>query len=69
MLTDELILKFILEEKIITEPPKKDFKEEHQHLRNDFQLTSSDGVRRYSVFMRKHIKFMENFSIGLVFHS
>lgn len=69
MLTDELINKFITEEKIITEPPKRDFKEENQHLRNDFQLTSSDGLRKYSVFIRKHINFLENFSIGLVFHS
>lgn len=69
MLTDDLINKFITEEKIIIEPPKKDFKEENQHLRNDFQLTSSDGERKYSVFIRKHIQFMENFSIGLVFHS
>lgn len=69
MLTDELINKLITEEKIITEPPKREFKEENQHLRNDFQLTSSDGLRKYSVFIRKHIQFLENFSIGLVFHS
>lgn len=69
MLTDDLINKYITEEKIITDPPKKDFKEEKQHLRNDFQLTSSDGLRRYSVFIRKHIQFLENFSIGLIFHS
>lgn len=69
MLTDELINKLITEEKIITEPPKREFKEENQHLRNDFQLTSSDGSRKYSVFIRKHIQFLENFSIGLVFHS
>lgn len=69
MLTDELITKLITEEKIITESPKKDFKEENQHLRNDFQMTSSDSSSRYSVFIRKHIKFMENFSIGLMYHS
>jgi len=69
MLTDDLITKLITEEKTITELPKKDFKVENQHLRNDFQLTSSDGVRKYSVFMRQHIIFKENFSIGLVFHS
>lgn len=68
MLTDELISELIKEEKVITEPPKRDFKVENQHLRNDFQLTSSDGVRRYSVFMRQHINFKENFSIGLVYH-
>lgn len=69
MFTDDFINKLITEEKIITEPPKRDFKEENQHLRNDFQLTSSDGLRKYSVFIRKHINFLENFSIGLVFHS
>jgi len=69
MLTDDLISKFISEEKVITELPRKDFREENQHLRNDFQLTSSDGTRKYSVFMRKHITFLENFSIGLVYHS
>lgn len=69
MLTDELINKLITEEKVIVVPPKKDFKEEFQHLRNDFQLTSIDGVRKYSVFMRKHKEFWENFSIGLVFIS
>lgn len=69
MLTDDLISKLIREEKVITESPKRDFKVEHQHLRNDFQLTSSDGIRSYSIFMRQHIIFKENFSIGLVFHS
>jgi len=39
------------------------------HLRNEFDLTSLDGQRRYSVFLRKHIEFIENFSIGLVYHS
>lgn len=69
MLTDELISNFISEEKVITESPRKDFREENQHLRNDFLLTSSDGTRKYSVFMRKHITFLENFSIGLVYYS
>lgn len=69
MLTDELISNFISEEKVITESPRKDFREENQHLRNDFLLTSSDGTRKYSVFMRKHMTFLENFSIGLVYHS
>jgi len=69
MLTDELILKLIREEKVVTEPPQKEFRVENQHLRKDFQLTSSDGTRKYSVFMRLHITFRENFSIGLVYHS
>lgn len=69
MLSDEIINRLITEEKIITEPPKRDFKVENQHLRNEFHLTSSDGQRQFSVFMRKHIEFIENFSIGLVYHS
>lgn len=69
MLTDELINKLITEEKTVTEPPKKDFRIENQHFRNDFHLTSVDGTRRYSVFMRQHITFKENFSIGLVYYS
>jgi hypothetical protein len=69
LFTDVLISKLIGEEKIITEPPKKDFRVENQHLRNDFDLASLDDKRRYSVFLRKHISFKENFSTGLVYHS
>lgn len=69
MFSDEIINRLITEEKIITEPPKRDSKVENQHLRNEFHLTSSDGQRQFSVFMRKHIEFMENFSIGLIYHS
>jgi len=69
MLTDERINKLITEEKIITEPPRKEFKIENQHMRNDFQLTSSDGTRRFSVFMRQHMEFKENFSIGLIYYA
>jgi len=69
MFSDDLINRLIAEEKVIKEPPKKDFKVENQHLRNECQLTSSDGQRKFSVFMRKHIDFHENFSIGLIYHS
>lgn len=68
MLTEVEINNLIKEEKIITDPPKKDFKIEGQHKRNDFKLTSIDGKRKYSVFLRSHIKFLENFSIGLIYH-
>jgi hypothetical protein len=40
MFTDELINQLITEEKIITEPPKKEPKLENQHFRNEFQLSS-----------------------------
>jgi hypothetical protein len=51
MITNELIYTLLVEEKIITEPPKKDYRLENRHFRNEFQLTSSDGKRRYSVFL------------------
>lgn len=69
MFTDALIQQYIKEKKKIVEPLKAEMKLEHQHLRNDFKLTSIDGERHYSVFMRKHTKFQENFSIGLIFYS
>jgi len=68
MLTDEQINKLITEEKIITKPPKKDFSSENQHFRNEFQLSSLDGKRKYTVFIRQHKEFRENFSIGLLYH-
>jgi hypothetical protein len=58
----------INEEKIISVPPKKDFKEENQHLRQDFEITSLNGEKRFSVFIRKNKNFQENFSIGLVYY-
>ena len=69
MLTDEQINKLITEEKIITKPPKKDFSSENQHFRNEFELSSLDGKRKYTVFIRQHKEFRENFSIGLLYHS
>jgi hypothetical protein len=69
MFTDELINQLITEEKIITEPPKKEPKLENQHFRNEFQLSSTDGKRQYTVFIRQHNQFRENFSIGLIYHS
>jgi hypothetical protein len=59
--------KIISEPKIISVPPKKEFKEECQHLRNDFGLTSLDGTKKFSVFLRRNANFQENFSIGLIY--
>jgi len=67
MFTDEYLNFLISEEKIISVAPKKEFKMENQNFRNSFELISSDGKRKYSVFLRKHNEFQENFSIGLRF--
>lgn len=48
--------------------PRKEMKLQNRHYRNDMKLKSSDEQYEFSVFMRKHADFNENFSIGLVFH-
>ena len=69
MFTEDFINELITEGKKITEPPKKEFRLENQHRRNEFQLSSLDGKRKFTVFIRQHNKFIENFSIGLIYHS
>lgn len=65
--SDDFLKSLIKEEKIIIEPPKKEFKETGQHIRNSVELKSNDGERLYSVFIRKHKEYIENFSIGLIY--
>ncbi len=62
---DATIDTLITEPKIIVSKPKKELKSEHNHMRDDFELTSIDGARKYKVFIRKNADFQENFSIGL----
>jgi len=68
-LDDNKIKELIREEKKIISPFKKELKLENQHYRGGFELESIDGLRKYSVFIRKHKVFFENFSIGLVYNS
>lgn len=62
------IEKLIKTPKKILEAPPKDFKQANNHLRKDFTLQSTEGDYNFSVFIRRHIEFQENFSIGLVYH-
>lgn len=55
-------------EKTITSPPKKVMTQDKGHYRNSMLLQSKDGVNNFSLFIRKNVKFEENFSIGLVYH-
>ena len=64
---DSTIHKLISEPKLIVSKPKKELKSEQNHMRDDFELTSLDGVRKFKVFIRKNADFQENFSIGLRF--
>lgn len=65
--TEEIINNLIKEKKIITSPPRREFKLAGMHLRNDFGLTSVDEERSFHVFVRKHSEYQENFSIGLIY--
>ncbi|MDP8237819.1 MAG: hypothetical protein P9X24_01900 [Candidatus Hatepunaea meridiana] len=51
--------------KIIIEAPSKEMKLIQGNRRNSMKLESKDGEHHFLVFMRKHEKFAENFSIGL----
>ncbi len=54
--------------KIISKKPKKEWQEDRGHLKNEMIVRNKDKDLLFTVFMRKNIKFIENFSIGLIFH-
>ena len=68
LLSDQEIEKLIGSPKRIIEPPKKEMQIVNGYWRNDMKLQSDDGEYDFSVFMRKHEDFEENFSIGLVYN-
>lgn len=51
--------------KEIVKPHRKDMALIDWNYRNNMDLCSEDGEERFHVFMRKHMKFEENFSIGI----
>ena len=56
--------------KLITEPPTRDFKEEFRHSRKDFRLQAeNDPKLLFNVFMRQSLEFAEDFSLGRVYLS
>lgn len=67
--SDDDIMNLISCKKNVVQPPRKDMKLDRASYRNDMQLESEDGSVRFSVFMRRNQEFMENFSIGLCYHS
>ncbi len=54
-------------EKVITVPPRKEMLLKDGHYRNDMFLDSKDGAHKFSVFIRQHERFPENFSVGLTY--
>ena len=69
LFTNEQIQNLITCEKIITEPPKKEMKLENGSFRKDMKVESIKENYQFSVFIRKHELFSENFSIGLKYNS
>ncbi|MBM4054128.1 MAG: hypothetical protein FJ264_05540 [Planctomycetes bacterium] len=67
--TEAYIESLIKCRKAIVEPPTKEMKLEKKHKRNDMKLKSLDMDDQFYVFMRIHIDFQENFSIGLLHQS
>ncbi|HIU64451.1 MAG TPA: hypothetical protein IAB06_05410 [Candidatus Avacidaminococcus intestinavium] len=52
--------------KIVIKPPQKEFKAVSGSLRKDLQLLSTDGTKRFSMFIRQNKEFPDNFSVGLL---
>ena len=67
MLTDLEIRDLIeMPKSIITKTPARGYVEENGHKRCDLELkATSDYGARFVVFIRRHVRFIENFSIGL----
>lgn len=57
-----------VKKKIIVEP-SKNFKIESINRKNGFKVKSVDAKHEFSVFLRQHTIFEENFSVGLIYHS
>ena len=54
--------------KVVSVSPKHIDSLDKGHYRNNMELRSVDGQYSFSVFMRRHEFFAENFSIGLKYH-
>ena len=70
ILTDNEILELIACRKSIgKKEPVRGYKEEYGHRRCDLGLESIDDEDRFTVFIRQCLKFSENFSVGLRYHT
>lgn len=67
--TEKYIESLITCQKIIIEFPGREMKIEKKHKRNDMKLKSLNTNELFYVFMRMHLDFRENFSIGLIHQS
>lgn len=67
MLTDIRIDELIAEPKrIVSKIPAVGYREENRHKRCDLEMEfEPDGTRKFEVFIRQNLQFIENYSIGL----
>jgi len=65
--TQEEIDELIACPKAVSDPPRKEMKQDRGHFRNDMRLKSTDEKFEFRAFMRRSEDFPENFSIGLAF--
>jgi len=63
--TDEFIAQLFQCEKVIIDPPPREFREERGYMKKNFTLQSVDGQFNFKGFIRYNTRFPENFSIGL----
>jgi hypothetical protein len=57
----------IARSKVVSDPPKRDWKADRGHLRNDLRLKSAGGLHEFRVFLRRNEDLPDNSSIGLVY--
>ena len=71
MLNNDQIDALVSAPKRITDrKPTEGYRHDRGHQRCDLELESiSDPKHRFAVFVRQNLVFIENFSIGLMFHS
>jgi len=53
--------------KVVVDPPKDKLYPKGAYWRNDMTLKSEDGAHLFRVYMRKNMRFEENYSIGLMY--
>ena len=69
-MTDSEIQHLITSRKtIVDKEPARGYKEEHGQRRCDLTLDAISESGRFTVFVRQNLKFTENFSIGLRYHT
>ncbi len=50
--------------------PRRGFREESGHLRCDLTIYApSDPIFRFEVYIRQTMRYIENFSLGLIYHA